>query len=398
MLKSFLGRWIKADQRPGLIFIIFMAKFSLPAVRKNILSFAKGVIFFASTVCLAVLLCVSLEFILSLHRPISERSHTRYDAQLGWVNILNTTIRDFYQPGASLTINSQGLRNGYDFPARIPDGRMRIMCSGDSFTLGSGVGDEDTWPQQLAQLDPRFETVNLGQGGYGIDQSFLLYRREGVKLQHHLHIFAVIYDDFTRMSKDKFLGVYGKPVIQLENDQIKVKNVPVPQSAYSTPWLAENLAQARSLVSVQIVKGVLRFIAPGARSKIESRKSFPSLNLVLRVFEDLNQTEQEMNSDFLLVYLPTRADLEWEPLAAAALKQKRSLLGRKLAQRGIVFIDLVEDFEKFDDAQLNRLFIPENKFPFSAGHYSKEGNRYVAQLIYRKLFALADANKTMNSR
>ena len=51
----------------------------------------------------------------------------------------------------------------------MPPGKTRIICSGDSFTLGFGVDNEHTWPQQLAARNANLETVNMGQGGYGAD-------------------------------------------------------------------------------------------------------------------------------------------------------------------------------------------------------------------------------------
>jgi len=101
--------------------------------------------------------------------PLAERLHTQYDPDLGWVNIPDINIPDMYGPGISLRTNSQGFRNDYNFDKSIPAGKKRIICSGDSFTLGYGVDNQHTWCQQLAALDNRIETVNMAQGGYGLD-------------------------------------------------------------------------------------------------------------------------------------------------------------------------------------------------------------------------------------
>lgn len=56
----------------------------------------------------------------------------------------------------------------------VPPGRYASSARGGSFTLGYGVGDADTWCALLQTIDPRLETVNMGQAGYGLDQALSL--------------------------------------------------------------------------------------------------------------------------------------------------------------------------------------------------------------------------------
>ena len=147
--------------------------------------------------------------------PLAERRHTQYDPDLGWSNIPDVDIPDMYSAGISLRTNGQGFRNDHDFDKSVPDGYKRVICSGDSFTLGYGVGNDHTWCQRLSALDSRLETVNMGQGGYGVDQAYLWYMRDGRVLEHDIHVFAFITDDLFRMLRSQFSG-YGKPVLMVE--------------------------------------------------------------------------------------------------------------------------------------------------------------------------------------
>lgn len=123
-----------------------------------------------------------------------------------------------------------------------------MICSGDSFTLGYGVRDDETWCHQLMQLDDRLETVNMGQGGYGFDQAYLWFRRDGVRLAHHVQVFAFISDDFRRMERVEFIG-YAKPVLRVVGDSLRVDNVPVPRRGYGVAsWFTRN-AEPLSFVS-----------------------------------------------------------------------------------------------------------------------------------------------------
>jgi hypothetical protein len=69
-----------------------------------------------------------------------------------------------------------------------PEGTVRLVFLGDSFTFGEGVRDDDTYPAQTAYLlqqhyptpSPHFESFNLGVGGYNTSQSLLLLERIGL--------------------------------------------------------------------------------------------------------------------------------------------------------------------------------------------------------------------------
>ena len=61
--------------------------------------------------------------------PLSERAHTEYDANLGWINLPNVQQENMYGPGVYLSTNSQPFRNAHDFSPEIPAGKVRIICS-----------------------------------------------------------------------------------------------------------------------------------------------------------------------------------------------------------------------------------------------------------------------------
>jgi hypothetical protein len=132
-----------------------------------------------------------------------------------------------YGPRAYLRTNAQRFRNNADVARAVPSGRLRIICSGDSFTLGYGVSNDDAWCNRLAVLDHRIDAINMGQGGYGIDQAYLKYTRDASSIDHDVQILAFITEDFGRMRSATFLG-YPKPVLVLDHGALAVRNVPVP--------------------------------------------------------------------------------------------------------------------------------------------------------------------------
>src|SRR5262245_36434568 len=80
---------------------------------------------------------------------VAERRHTKYDPELGWVNEPNVDIPDMYGPGIYLRTNGQGFRNNHSVSPAVPAKKARIICSGDSFTLGYGVDNDHTWCSRL---------------------------------------------------------------------------------------------------------------------------------------------------------------------------------------------------------------------------------------------------------
>ena len=176
----------------------------------------------------------------------AERIHTEHDPLLGWINKPNVDIRNIYGPGKHLRTNSQRFRNDVDFPTAVVPGRRRWICSGDSFTFGYGVGNAHCWCALLSARLPNVECVNMGQGGYGVDQAFLWYLRDGVKVEHDVLVFAFITGDFPRMVEVDPTG-YPRPLLDIVNRQIVTKNVPVPQPSFMARRLPRYLGALRKL-------------------------------------------------------------------------------------------------------------------------------------------------------
>jgi hypothetical protein len=315
-------------------------------------------------------------------RPIAERRHTRYDPEIGWVNVPGARVINMYGPGRNLTINALGSRGGAVGP-EAPHGRIRIVCSGDSFTLGYGVDDEETWSRQLSQLDERMETVNLGQGGYGIDQSWLLYRRLAPRVSHQVHILAFITSDFERMRLDTFSG-YGKPVLDLDGAAaLRVRNVPVPSASYSRSWLVRNrkaISEFRSVALFRKLAGLSTPSPPAPPERDEARLR----EIVARVFQDLRRMSEANGSLLVLAYLPTRRDL-----SGGSADGWRSFVAGSAVPDSVMVIDLVPEVRRLSPGTVDSLFIPEGEMNYAgaAGHYSAEGNRWVAGRIHDRLLA-----------
>ncbi len=330
--------------------------------------------------------------------PVAERRHTQYDRDLGWSNIPNTDIPDMYGPGRSLNTNSQGFRNKKDFPTAIPEGKVRIVCSGDSFTLGYGVDDDDTWSSQLAAIDPRIECLNMGQGGYGTDQAYLWFKRDIGAIQHEFHLLAFITSDFSRMEHEKFLG-FGKPRFDLEDDELVLMNVPVPRIPYRLPILLTIRNSIRDFRILQLSKqtwwkGESRVETTAndtsttaytetanSNTRSDAQKS-KTQKILEKIFADLRDLNRQRSSQLILVHLPVESDY-----AGDSAKDWTEFIRTTAARLEIPLIDMVGAFQALPQEDAIAMFIRRGELNYlgAAGHYNEKGNRFAAQTIYAEL-------------
>lgn len=317
--------------------------------------------------------------------PIPERSHTEYDTLLGWVNLPGQRIENMYGEGVSLQTNAQRFRNEREFDPHIAEGRQRAICSGDSFTLGLGVANGQTWCDLLAAGSVDLETINMGQGGYGVDQAYLWYKRDGTEFAHDIHIFAFITEDFWRSARDGFLG-YGKPMLALVDDSLAVQNTPVPAGSYRMPWLARTMPVLAELRTVKVFNGLLHraqaiFNSDASASEysdISTSEHHHLAAIVSAIFEDLQRINAEKGSRLILVYLPAQEDY----LGAADTEHWRDVVRAEAARLDIEYVDMVEEIRKLPPEQFVRMFGDH-------AHYTEAGNAFVAEALRAAIFVSA---------
>lgn len=154
------------------------------------------------------------------------------DRELGW------TVRPGGRtPDGLYEANAQGARAPADrsYGERSPGNRLRLVTVGDSFTHGDGVGIEDTWQRNLERLRTDLEVINLGVPGYGTDQAFLRWQRDGRRLQPDFALLGIWPEDICRnLNVVRFFlqpaggfGFLSKPRFVLVGGRLEVLNQPV---------------------------------------------------------------------------------------------------------------------------------------------------------------------------
>ena len=314
---------------------------------------------------------------------LAERLHTEYDSFLGWINKPNISIDHMYGPNVYLKTNSQRFRNKDDFTIKVPERKIRVICSGDSFTLGYGVDNEHTWCNLLELIDPRIQSVNRGQGGYGVGQAYLWYKRDGAKLDHNIHIFAFISVDFSRMMTKSFLGM-PKPLLRTRNGKILVENIPISRlSSHKTFKYLKFFNVVRLASEIQGVNFPDTFDKPAIYLEGEGEE------LVGTIFENLKKINKAQNSKLVIVQLPTEG--EYRGTINDTLYK---FLRQEAEKRGILYLNLVRDMRQVSSSKMSKFFFQKdiNGFDSSKGHLTPMGNFFVAQKISKALTGIDALN------
>lgn len=152
-----------------------------------------------------------------------------YDPGLGWTLGKNGTDGDLYFSNADgyRCSKEEYLNSLHDVTRNSKSERYDVICIGDSFTHGDEVLYEQTWPYYLAKATGK-KTLNLGVGGYGIDQAFLRYKYAHVTGQ--TIILGLISGDLERATTQIYNltggGLKTKPIFSFQNNEVSIFNSP----------------------------------------------------------------------------------------------------------------------------------------------------------------------------
>lgn len=155
-----------------------------------------------------------------------------YDPDLGWNNRPRTCT-----PEGRYCANSFGLRADREYVAEQRPGLFRVSMFGDSFVAGFDADFKDSLvPQVESMLKARgldAEVLNFGVGGFGFDQAYLYYNRDGARFDTDVIVQGLQMEnvgrDVTLFRIVAFPGTgipFSKPRYILKGDALELINRP----------------------------------------------------------------------------------------------------------------------------------------------------------------------------
>ena len=301
---------------------------------------------------------------------------------------------EFRQPDFNYVqrVNNLGLR-GPDTTVEKSPGTFRIVMLGDSFTMGKGVEDDQTFTALLAASlpprvadcgGPRVEVLNGGVDSYAPILSYIQLKRDIVPLRPDLVVLNLDVSDLVQES------AYRSQARFSENGDIEA----VPQLAPSggtykkiRDWTSRNLfftrlilfhmnkrMQHRELTVRDVVSEANFEIAAhtleGDRDRTEQWAAiFDSLRRI-KAFADAQ------GMSFTLSVYPWGHqvnDREWVPgrysympEGAVASERSRETIRAMASEAGIEVIDLFDDFRSYDGS--DALYFKYDNHWTTAGH------------------------------
>lgn len=168
-----------------------------------------------------------------------------HSSSLGWaaprsreerVSFLTHTSAGFFENRTFMGFDSFGFRKNqiYQIGRSVLE-TSPLLALGDSFTLGSEVNDNETWPAHLEQLLHR-RVFNGGFARYGLDQMFILLKEVWPQVRPKVVLISLTVKNILRVSETQrishfFLDRFDKPYFSIEgpNEKLVLRNVPISE-------------------------------------------------------------------------------------------------------------------------------------------------------------------------
>ncbi|MFQ5647110.1 MAG: SGNH/GDSL hydrolase family protein [bacterium] len=331
----------------------------------------------------------------------SSSSYMIYDADLGW---------DCRPGGKSRNglykYNSLGIRSApREYPLTSDKKKFRIMLFGDSFTHCDDVAFEKSWgyylEKNLQTAGIPAEVINLGVGGYGMDQALLRWRKLGRRFSADLVIFGFMPDNvkrnvnmFRKMIYPPTGIPFSKPRFIEEGDSLKPVNAPTvplgklmetlrnfndwkfaPYEFFFHPgdfqkhfWQKSRFISLTGRVLEYLTQG--KFSSKGRADVYFSLKSEPA-RISLKIIRKFKQEVEAAGAHFMIVHLISD-----------------EFLGYLLKGEKLVYREMLKELDKHyqvihPESDLLKAARNSSSASLFRGHYSPKGNRVVADSVAR---------------
>jgi len=253
-----------------------------------------------------------------------------YDAGVGWAP----------NPGAG-EANRQGFNSTSANPEKAHQDNLRIEIFGASYNRGWRKDVEN----QLSADGMKAEVFDFGVGGYGLDQAYLRWKKQGQEYHPDIvvlgYCLGTIFDNINmlRLIRHPHSGLpFAKPRFVLSGTGVDLINVPTPEPDrlavlmsqleqwpllhYESFYHKADYANTplRNLMLYALIEAKLGSLGSNALRYVSSERTIPArffrpgdepVRLALELVKQFRRDVESRGGKFFVVNLPTAADLAW---------------------------------------------------------------------------------------
>ena len=324
--------------------------------------------------------------------------YMQYDADLGWTNRPGSCTRD-----ARYCANSLGLRSDREFARKPADGVLRVALFGDSFIHGHDVDLRGSLAPQLeaalAARTIRSEVLNFGVGGYGMDQAYLRYSRDGGKVESDVVVMGLQFENIARhlmvfrlIAYPQSAIPFSKPRYYFDGPLLLTANRPTVPPERIPETLANfhrsPLRQFETFFTKKyrhhwylrsrLIGVLVESLRRNATDPVPNLGALDGEGVILtrRILEMFRNDVKVTGRPFLLVYLPLKQNIE-AGLEGAADPAEPLLA---LFRQSFTVVD--------PTARLVEAARSGGADVVAPGHYTAAGNRAVAEALAEAIGAM----------
>ena len=277
-----------------------------------------------------------------------------------------------------IRINSHGHHDD-EFPSQKPRGELRILCLGDSVTMGHGVTREETYANQLESILSRssldfasYQVINAGVQGYTTFQELEVLRRSLIFEPDLITVGFVMNDVTEPLVVDRNFGGTGFDYHEIFQTTSKVANYLLNQTGFGRfagkvqYWLIGGPVEAR----LQEMYNVEKMVKANWINNDEKIKQ--SWTVVLKDLGEIYQVAESKGIAVTLLIFPYTFQL-YDP----AMQWPQQLLTTHAQRYGVHIIDFTKVFEDKlapEHRKVGEYFIDED-------HLTVEGHKIVAEVL-----------------
>jgi len=301
----------------------------------------------------------------------------------------------------TFTTNSQGVRSPRELSLKKPPDTLRILCLGDSFTMGWGVNDEFTYPEQLFQLikakhpEIQVEVINVGGIWSNVLDQIDYFREKGRLLEPDLVISQFFSNDiYHEMAREV---VSREALRQGSTSSGRIMRYLQKSALYNAAALVKYTFLKQNVAfrdGRKVPLGIRDKIAPndfntllvqptpqeaGCVEQPDMLFDECATSCISRLWDNymrglgiLRRDVEAGGAKFLFIAIPDRIQL------GRYFNAHSCVLGDYCRREGIAFIDMLPVFRSACMGRVSELYI-------SDGHANEKGNELIAAAIIQTL-------------